>query len=334
MPKNEQHSIHHDLPLADLLSLFMISEAHGDVCATHIAYPRAGHLILYMAKNQVKGADQEHLTKLMDLCQGGFLGRWPDYPAFKEAAIVLLIQFCGKKMRKRLEELSWAVLLALVTEFTIEGHELRGFGVWDELVSQGGAGQAEVQQAIQGITGKPLKEGSGDIAVLSWATKSRKKLSAVILEQLRFLGMSLEGGAPGILSSVSLFSRVSGIADKLHRSALFEALLHESNLCASVINKLKVDLGKVGAYSRGLELLYRTLSAPEKSGGAPFEIRYHLLDPPPQITVDLDQYGDWYRFLKEFSESPGGGSLPRKQELEAALKGDGKYSYPKLQGLS
>ena len=76
-------------------------------------------------------------------------------------------------------------------------------GVRDELVSQGGAGQVEVQQAVQDITGKPLKEGSGDIAVFSWATKSRKKLSAVILKQLRFLGISLEGGAPGILSSVS-----------------------------------------------------------------------------------------------------------------------------------
>ena len=114
-----------------------------------------------------------------------------------------------KNIGNRLEELS---LLALDTEFTTEGHELRGFVV---LVSQGEARQAEVQQRVQGITRKPLKKGSGDVAAFPWATKSQSGLPAVILEEWRFLGMSLKGGDPAILSSVSLFSRISGVAGKL-----------------------------------------------------------------------------------------------------------------------
>ena len=67
----------------------------------------------------------------------------------------------------------------LATEFTIEGHELRRFGVWDELGSWG-AGQAEVP---------------GSLWTLQFflGPKKPRKLSAVILEPLRFLDMSLEG---------------------------------------------------------------------------------------------------------------------------------------------
>ena len=52
-----------------------------------------------------------------------------------------------------------------LTEFTIEGHELRGF----EVRMSWGAGQAEVQQAVQ--------ETSGHCSFLG-APKSRKKLPA------------------------------------------------------------------------------------------------------------------------------------------------------------
>jgi len=321
----EQYRINNDLALADHLSLFMVSEAHGDVCATYISHPGLGHLTFYVAKNQVKEADKEHLTRLIGLCQGGFLDRWPDYSRFQEAAMALLINFCEKKMRKRLQELSWVLLSALAAE--LEGSELRGLKEWDERLSQGQAEQGDIRQAVQDITGKPLQEGSSDIAVFSWAVNSQKKITAVVVEQLGFLVRSLEVETPDILSSVSLLSRFSDIADTFHRSALFGALLRESEVWPGVKTQINDGLGKVGAYSRGLELLYRTFSEIEMSGNGPLHIRYQLLDSPPIIMVDLGQFGDWYRFLEEFSASPGGGEQPLgvgREDLEAVWKGNGK----------
>ena len=51
-------------------------------------------------------------------------------------------------------------------------------------------------------------------------------------------------------------------------SALFEAMLEKSDMGGRATDKLRVNLGKVGAYSHGLELLYRTLSEPGKLGKA------------------------------------------------------------------
>jgi len=109
------------------------------------------------------------------------------------------------------------------------------------------------------------------------------------------------GDGPDILSSVSLFSFFSGVANKLHGSALFEAMLEKSDMGGRATDKLRVNLGKVGAYSHGLELLYRTLLVPAKLEKAPLKMRYQLLDSPPSMTV-------------------------AKQELEAVWKGHGKHS--------
>ena len=43
----------------------------------------------------------------------------------------------------------------------------------------------------------------------------------MIVEKLKFIASPLVGDGPDILSSVSLFSDFSGIADKLHGSALY-----------------------------------------------------------------------------------------------------------------
>ena len=121
----------------------LVSEAQGDVCATHIAYPKLGHVTLYVAKNQATKGDEVHLARLVGLCQGDFLCRWPDYLAFKQTNMELLISFCEKKIRKRLKELSCEVLLALIAEFGLESYELKEFEKWDEFLRQG---EAEILQ--------------------------------------------------------------------------------------------------------------------------------------------------------------------------------------------
>ena len=313
-----------NLPLAGLLSLFMVSEAEGDVCATCLHNPKPGYLTIYVAKNQNTLAGEEHMMKLLGLYQGDILCRWSGFSAFKEAALNTILPFCLKKVKKRLKALA-AVMEAiedLATE--LEDMDLEEFQPWDSSIFENPTAM------VKAITGEGSRERTGDIAVIDAARQLRLPVANVFSIQLQKISRDLQSGV-----DVSSFSKLSNICDKLHASVLFKVVLKMSKLQGSVKEKLSVDLGKVGAYSHGIEILYRALIEPAKKEKVPIKLRCHILSSPPRRTIKLEE--DWFQFLQQLSMSwvGGGQYLPLgKEELLAEWgKNSGEHvqiqHYPK-----
>ncbi|RPB29264.1 hypothetical protein L211DRAFT_882247 [Terfezia boudieri ATCC MYA-4762] len=111
--------------------------------------------------------------------------------------------------------------------------------------------KAAIRQAFKGITGE-----TGHRSIFfGWLQNANRNLLQFIVEQLRYIiASSLEGGAPDILPSVSMFSRVSGIVDN-------------SSSTASKVTWGQGQRQTLGN-SHGLELLYRIFVG--ASEGEPF----------------------------------------------------------------
>jgi hypothetical protein len=68
LPERDHSRMEKDLPLADLLSLFMVASAEGDVASTCIHYSQLGRVTIFIAKNETSIADEIQMQRLLGLC--------------------------------------------------------------------------------------------------------------------------------------------------------------------------------------------------------------------------------------------------------------------------
>lgn len=90
-----------------------------------------------------------------------------------------------------------------------------------------------------------------------------------------------------------------------------------------------MGLGKIGAYSQAIELLYRSFKA--QKDAASLSLKNLFIDNTPRLSIPL--HSDWHKFLTEFSHSPAGGRVPlrlgmdelRSKLIPRADWADGRY---------
>lgn len=94
-----------DLPLANSLALFFVKHADSDVATASIAYPAAGHVHVFIAKNLVVEADSVHAMMLLRLISGDLKKRHGGFHSFaKHGLTKVLLPYCRKKIKKRLRD--------------------------------------------------------------------------------------------------------------------------------------------------------------------------------------------------------------------------------------
>jgi hypothetical protein len=297
LPERLRLGINKDLPLANHLSLFMVKRANGDVAATNLHYPKLGSITITIAKNDTNEEDFRQMQRLLGLCHGNVQQKYQNSIGFAVKGLSFIIPFCKPKIMKRLGSISREILNAVISKIDSLNYEYE----WDAALKAGN--QVDFTTVVRALTGKAATEGNGDIVILNWARKKKVGLAELILELLHVLKAALEdhqellGG-----SEDERFLKVAVISDKLHHSAIFDDLLAKTDETSEELTKLRMDLGKLGAYSYGLQLLYKVLSEPCRKGASPIKIRCRLLESPGTFKVKTAGPG-WYELLKQFALS-------------------------------
>jgi hypothetical protein len=150
-----------------------------------------------------------------------------------------------------------------------------------------------------------------DVDVLPWAELRKCSLASIIPIQLQFLATQLEMFDEIALDnpdSIRRLLRVLVVCDKLFRSSIFEKLLKAVDWQLEQKQKLETDLGKLGAYYHGLELLFSTLIQPCQQGAAPLKLRTCFVRSPANSRVKLVGSG-WYELLRRTWYDSGRGEL-------------------------
>jgi hypothetical protein len=314
LTERERFRLVKDLPVADHLSLFMVSRADGDVAATCIVYAKLGSIHIYIAKNETALEDEHHMLRLMGLCSGDVRQRYKDFPAFAYKAFEFITPFCNGKIRKRMKSIDKAVLEDL-TE-ALERNTPQELTQWDEALTSGKRIDPRVILKALGC-GRMLLD-SGDQDVVVWASNNRVSLGAIVLMRLRFISKELAANEDLLSGTAEANKRLlllSGTCDKLFRSAIFQKLLDAMEYNLEAKAKLKMDLGKLGAYHQGLELLYKTLVQPCQEGSAPLKIHCRLLRSPPKFSIKLAGK-NWYGLLQDFwRTTKHGEELPLSKDI-------------------
>jgi hypothetical protein len=289
---------------------YMVASAEGDVASTCIHYSQLGRVTIFIAKNETSIADEIQMQRLLGLCSGD-VSRYKDFKDFALKGLGFIATFCQGKLRKRMKAVQPDMLRKVATK--IEANIPSNFnGPWDENLKSGKP--VEACTVLKGL-GCRLKAKSGDIDVLAWAQARECSLSAIIPMQLRYVASKLESldeltrDEPGLL-------RLLLICDKLFRSDILQKLLEATKLQLEAKGKFETDLGKLGAYYHGLELLYGALIEPCQQGAAPLKISCRLLLSPTKSRVKLAG-ANWYELLRGFWRDSSRGELKISQQYLA-----------------
>jgi hypothetical protein len=305
----------------------MVASADGDVAATVIHYAKLGSIAVYIAKNETSQHDEHQMIRLMGLCAGDLHARYEDFRDFALKGLAFTIPFCNAKMKKRLKAISTDALED-AAKF-LDSNPLPEFTTWDAALTAGEAIDPRV--VLRQLGCGPLLADGGDRYVLSWAQEIKCPLASIVPYQLRFVSSELQAIQQlldGTVEGNERFLMVSGICDKLHHSALFEKLWATVDIMdLEMKEKVKSDLGKLGAYYRSLEQLYVRLSQPCQKGAAPLKINCRLLRAPPKTSIKLAGR-QWYEFVEKFwSTIPHGGPLGLSKESLLKEWADGRPGF-------
>ncbi|KAA8905690.1 hypothetical protein FN846DRAFT_950269 [Sphaerosporella brunnea] len=296
LPERLQLKINKDLPLANHISLFMVRHANGDVAATNLHYPKLGSVTITIAKNDTNEEDARQMQRLLGLCHGNVQQRYQDCVGFALKGLSFVIPFCKPKILKRLGSISPEVLDAVISKIeSLDPYE------WDSALKEGY--QVNFRTVVRALSGKPATEGNGDLSIVNSARNKKVGLAEVVLGWLHFLKAALED-PQGLLDGGNdeRFLKASAMSDRLHRSVIFDDLLNKTDESPEEMAKLRMDLGKLGSYSRGFQLLFHVLSEPCRAGASPLKIKCRLLASPGTIKVKTAGEG-WYELLNQFALS-------------------------------